>query len=889
MAMVERLVEIYDEVATTRVPKWISLEAPSGWGKTRLIHELYRRLAAERQDAGLYWPPSILDGVAPRTGGRSLDTVANRRKRIFPERVTPAPDALPAWMWLGIGCSSRAGSPIQALADDLTQFEQHQAGIERRWQRDANPGQKLRRIASGDKAREAAAAGVGEAVGATVGVIANASVPGLGFVLLAARWSVRSLRHRAERPEQVSQDIDAAATGRVDLVNELAPALANLAEQVVPLVIVVEDIHVADESLVEVLRRILVARKSRVILVTTAWPALLDEPARRASSLLGAVEPSRLLRLRSAAAHDEAQLLPLEVDARRAIARTHLMSAPEGLIDAVADRYTNPFAIELVASLPRLQRALRTGSEAVAIVQTLPTSVRRLFEEMWVELPEDLRRALMLGALTTPAAISDTAGASDVHWDGELLRTAVEAVGWLRDEVGELDDDLDHTGAAYAWVRLVDDWLRRFHEPAQYDTAIRQGQEAYGEGEELKALYEAIAARVHIASIDNPSRRLHRARLLLALESEGFIGRDQYWLEGLLEVCNWLSSQPDAASARQLVAVGKPGAWSHELSGTHTMRAVRHHYAKALRGLGRVKEAIAQFEALLDDYTRVLGPDDPDTLNTRGHLAFWLGRAGRVEEAIAQFEALLDDYTRVLGPDDPDTLNTRGHLAFWLGRAGRVEEAIAQYEALLDDHTRVLGPDAPDTLGTRRNLAFWVGQAGRMEEAIAQFEALLDDYTRVFGPDAPDTLTFRNHLAFLLGLAGREEEAIAQFEALLDDYTRVLGPDAPTTLTIRSRLAFWLGQAGRKEEAIAQYEARLDDYTRVLGPDAPDTLTTRWNLAVWLGEAGLVEEAIAQYEARLDDYTRVLGPDAPDTLTTAATWLSGSAKRNDRKGGHAFD
>ena len=58
---------------------------------------------------------------------------------------------------------------------------------------------------------------------------------------------------------------------------------------------------------------------------------------------------------------------------------------------------------------------------------------------------------------------------------------------------------------------------------------------------------------------------------------------------------------------------------------------------------------------LLEDQTRVLGPEAPDTLSTRSNLAFWLGRDGRVKDAISQFEELLDDATRVFGTEHPFT------------------------------------------------------------------------------------------------------------------------------------------------------------------------------------------------------------------------------------------
>jgi hypothetical protein len=100
----------------------------------------------------------------------------------------------------------------------------------------------------------------------------------------------------------------------------------------------------------------------------------------------------------------------------------------------------------------------------------------------------------------------------------------------------------------------------------------------------------------------------------------------------------------------------------------------------------------------------MLGPDHPETLTTRGHLAHWLGEAGRVKEAISQFGALLNDRLRVLGPDHPDTLATRHSLARWLGEAGQVEEAISHLQAAHDDRLRVLGPDLVPLLLTECRL-----------------------------------------------------------------------------------------------------------------------------------------------------------------------------------------
>ena len=96
---------------------------------------------------------------------------------------------------------------------------------------------------------------------------------------------------------------------------------------------------------------------------------------------------------------------------------------------------------------------------------------------------------------------------------------------------------------------------------------------------------------------------------------------------------------------------------------------------------------------------------------------------------------------RVLGPEHPDTLTTRGNLACWTGEAGDAAGARDQFAALLPIRERVLGPEHPDTLTARANLARWTGEAGDAAGARDQFAALLPIRERVLGPEHPDTLT----------------------------------------------------------------------------------------------------------------------------------------------------
>ena len=170
---------------------------------------------------------------------------------------------------------------------------------------------------------------------------------------------------------------------------------------------------------------------------------------------------------------------------------------------------------------------------------------------------------------------------------------------------------------------------------------------------------------------------------------------------------------------------------------------------------------------LTDSVTRAgdtLGPDHPSTLASRNNLADAYRDAGRLDEAIALYEQILEDRTRILGPHHPSTLTSRNNLAYAYQDAGRLNDAITLYEQNLKDLEGLLGPDHPHTLQARNNLASAYRAAGRLDEAITLYEQTLTDRTRILGPHHPDTLTSRNNLAKAYRAAGRFEDADKLFE-----------------------------------------------------------------------------------------------------------------------------
>ena len=174
--------------------------------------------------------------------------------------------------------------------------------------------------------------------------------------------------------------------------------------------------------------------------------------------------------------------------------------------------------------------------------------------------------------------------------------------------------------------------------------------------------------------------------------------------------------------------------------------------------------AIAIGEPLAEDLGRLLGPEHPDTLNSRNSLAAAYLAAGRVDEAIPLFEQILAVRQRMLGPDDSETLVSQNNLASAYQDAGRIAEAIRLYELNLEIRERLLGSDHPSTLNSRGNLAAAYRDEGQVGKAIPLLEQTLADRERVLGVDHPDTQATRRKLATAYQHAGRAAEAVPLLE-----------------------------------------------------------------------------------------------------------------------------
>jgi tetratricopeptide (TPR) repeat protein len=126
---------------------------------------------------------------------------------------------------------------------------------------------------------------------------------------------------------------------------------------------------------------------------------------------------------------------------------------------------------------------------------------------------------------------------------------------------------------------------------------------------------------------------------------------------------------------------------------------------------------VALWQEVIEIQRRVLGPEDPDTLQSMNNLANVYGGEGKYAQAETLEQKALETRRRVLGPEDPDTLQSMNNLAFAYANERKYAQAEALDSQTIEMERRILGPEHPDTLQTMSNLAAAYDDDGKYAQA----------------------------------------------------------------------------------------------------------------------------------------------------------------------------
>ena len=806
---VEALERSYARVASGSGPRLVVLSAPTGYGKSRIVQELYARLAAS-QPLPAYWPARI--------EGNSALRWTDSRKCVFPSNPAIPPGAVLPWFWWGVSCGRRQDDRYaQALFDDATQLAAHAGSLYDCLQRTEVAGRSF----DGTTALIGALGLLGVALAPPVAI----GVTVVGGV--RTLWQNRSLLARlrewgANRETDTSSAlVDSEAHGRAGQINALAGNLATVARKV-PVVLVVDDAHWADQTLVEFLDQILRNPRAQVLVVATAWPVLgVDKdtgPFARWLQEALLVEPMKshvdVRTINSLGEDDLYQLVRAEY---AAVAGPDAEPLSEGVITGVIDLVgVTPMGVRALFGLERTRRLIAESGLTQDALGRLPRDIEDALRLYWDEIPGEVQTVLAIAAVAgftfLPFPVATAAEAERVDHPLERLRQGEDP---------------------YSFVRNVDTGLATFADPIFHDTAEREADDTF-----TKAQSDAIREAV----VDYAAT--------VSLGVQGAAVCDFAWSTHVRFASEGLSDPVRAASSAVRLA---------ELS------ASRFDY---LAAIDLARRSLSWTAADLDD---------PRTLTLRQHLARWLILAGRLRDAEQEARRLLDVLRATPVSEDRSVRLVKAHLelATSLKQQANVDAALEECERALGVlDAAELSPKALIPLRRLVQLTQAASLGERTEtvgRAVELLETLLADGAPPSVPDE-ETMRIRHDLGSLYGdqrvpSAENLARAVDVFRRLLMDRERLLGVDDPATLETKHSLAWVLAESGPESLAKAHdlFTRVARDRNRLLGPANPETLRTKACVASVKARLGAVDEALRLYKSLVDESAIHLGRDHLDT------------------------
>ncbi|HEX6864198.1 MAG TPA: serine/threonine-protein kinase, partial [Thermoanaerobaculia bacterium] len=237
--------------------------------------------------------------------------------------------------------------------------------------------------------------------------------------------------------------------------------------------------------------------------------------------------------------------------------------------------------------------------------------------------------------------------------------------------------------------------------------------------------------------------------------------------------------------------------------------------------LGELGSARTHLDRALTLRNQVLGPDHPDTLDTRRERARVLFMMGDPRQAVAEVRQVLARQEEVLGRDDPRTLQSVGQLASILAEGQDAAEARTLAERLVATYESQLGPLAAETLRAQNLLSRILIAQGEYARAETLARETAAAQQRAFGPENPDALSTLNTLAGALWFQDKLPELEQIVRKTLEIKVRLYGAEHPEVLDLKNNLATLLAGVGKVAEAEALARETLAARRKTLGPEHP--------------------------------------------------------------------
>ena len=440
----------------------------------------------------------------------------------------------------------------------------------------------------------------------------------------------------------------------------------------------------------------------------------------------------------------------------------------------------------------------------------------------------------------------------------------------------QLAGDLD----LIAMKALEKDRARRYGTPTELATDLRHylrqepvtahpASAAYLAGKYLRRHRVGVAMTALLALLLVGFAGLQAFELRRIARERDRAQRITDFMTGMFRVSDPSEARGNQVTAREILDKASAQITSGLASDPETQTQMMMVMGLVYENLGLYDRSEAVYREASTIRERQLGPDNPETLQSRTLLAWTLHRRGRYREAEALLRPTLATAIHRLGPNSPEAMTAMDYLGVVVTEEGHPAEGEQIERRVVDFRRRTLGNDNSLTMASINNLAFALLGEGKWAEAGTLFREQAAAWQRLQGADSPRFLDAQGNLAITLYRQGRLPEAEALYRQNLATKRRILGPDHPETVRDMNNLTAVLGDEGKLAEAQSLDEQVIAIRTRVLGPDHPLTLSSINNLGEILTHEGKYAQARKLLLQARAAEVRALGPDSPVTALSS--------------------
>lgn len=160
-------------------------------------------------------------------------------------------------------------------------------------------------------------------------------------------------------------------------------------------------------------------------------------------------------------------------------------------------------------------------------------------------------------------------------------------------------------------------------------------------------------------------------------------------------------------------------------------------------------------------------------------------------KALRLTQYAVEQRTRHLGAEDPDSLFSSYRLAVLLKELGKKEKALELAEKVWGDQRRTLGPYHPDALASRRLILELRQHNWPPEQAEEHFQHHFDQAKVHLGERHPETLSALFDLAKVQASMGYLMDAVFAFEEVVDEREEVIGEHPETIRALLNSIWLW--------------------------------------------------------------------------------------------------